>query len=68
MAQTDSIISFVELKRLAESLLPRTSILRVLILSEPDYLPRQEGLVKLTVFVKRPYQEEKRQKPRNNCQ
>jgi len=57
MAQIDSVVSFVELKRLAVSLLPRSSTLRSLILSEPDYLPRQEGLIKITVYAKLLYQE-----------
>jgi len=57
MTQVDSIISFVELKRLAISLLARNSTLRSLILSEPDYLPRQEGLVKVMVYSKILHQE-----------
>jgi len=57
MTEIDGFVSFVELKRMAVSLLPRNSILRSLILSEPDCLPRQEGLVKITVYAKLLYQE-----------
>jgi len=57
MTHADIAVSFVELKRLAVSLLPRNSILRNLILSEPDYVPRQEGLVKVMVYSKILHQE-----------
>lgn len=51
------MMSFVELKRLATELLPANSTLRRLILSEPDEVPRIEGLGKLTVYVKLLYSE-----------
>ncbi len=50
-------ISMVELKNLARKLLPSNSMLRMLILSEPDELPRDEGLAKLQIFVRLLYQE-----------
>ncbi len=57
MAQTESAVSFTELKRLAQTMLKQGSVLRSLILSEPDYLPRTEALVKISVYVKLLYQE-----------
>jgi hypothetical protein len=51
------MMSFVELKRLAKELLPARSVLRSLILSEPDEVPKMEGLGKLTVYVKLLYSE-----------
>lgn len=50
-------VSLVELKRLAEKLLPRASTLRMLILSEPDYLQKDVALAKIEIFVKLLYQE-----------
>jgi hypothetical protein len=50
-------VSLVELKRLAEKLLPRTSALRMLILSEPDFLQRNVALAKIEIFVKLLYHE-----------
>jgi len=57
MQVTEQAVSLVELKRLAQKLLPRTSILRSLILSEPDYLPRQVAVAKIEIFVRLLYQE-----------
>jgi len=57
MTEVPSAMNFGELKRLALNLLPRNSILRSLILSEPDSVPKQEGLVKLTIYVKLLHQE-----------
>ncbi|MFH0896458.1 MAG: hypothetical protein V1850_00210 [Candidatus Bathyarchaeota archaeon] len=48
----DNDMSLIELKRIAASLLPRDSLLRSIILSEPDSIPRPEGLAKLEIFVK----------------
>jgi hypothetical protein len=50
-------VSFVELKSLAKKLLPQNSTLRMLILSEPDYLPKEAGLAKLEIFSKLLYRE-----------
>ncbi len=55
---TQVLVNMVPLKQLAERILPRKSILRMLVLSEPDYLPRQEALVKIEIFVKLLYQEQ----------
>ncbi len=53
----EQTISLVELKNLARRLLPSNSTLRMLILSEPDELPRDEGLAKLQIFVRLLHQE-----------
>jgi len=50
-------VSLVELKKLAERSLSRTSLLRDLILVEPDYLPREIALAKVEIFVKLLYVE-----------
>lgn len=57
LIQLKSNISLVELKQLAIKLLPGKSLLRSIILSEPDFLPRQEGLIKVGFFVKLLYEE-----------
>jgi hypothetical protein len=46
------MISLVELKRLAQTLLPKSSMLRSIILTEPDYLSRQEAAIKAGIFAK----------------
>jgi len=60
MQAVETVVSIVELKELARRLLRSNSVLRMLILSEPDYLARQECLIKLMVYVKLLYQELKR--------
>ncbi len=50
-------MSFLDLKELTRRFLSSNSVLRGLILSEPDYLPRQEALVKVQIYVKLLYQE-----------
>lgn len=50
-------VNLVELKRLAEKFLSTTSLLRNLILAEPDYLPRERALAKVEIFVKLLYAE-----------
>jgi hypothetical protein len=45
------MVSLVQLKALVKDYLPISSVLRALILSEPDFLPRHEALVKLLVYV-----------------
>jgi len=47
-----NIVSMIELKNLARRLLPQSSTLRMLILCEPDYMPKTELLPKLDIFVK----------------
>ncbi len=50
-------VSLVELKALARRLLPRNSILQTIILSEPDFLPREVALAKVEICVKLLYKE-----------
>ena len=52
IANQTNVVSLVELKQLANNMLPKNSTLRTLILSEPDYLPKEDALVKLEIFVK----------------
>ena len=56
-ARETDVISLTEIKETARKLLPRESLLRALILSEPDLMPRQIGLAKVEVFAKLLYQE-----------
>jgi hypothetical protein len=53
----------VELKKLARTLLPSSSVLRDLILSEPDYLPNEEVAIKVRVYSKLLYRELKGSDP-----
>jgi hypothetical protein len=57
--QSQDAVSIVELKNLARSMLPSSSALRGLILSEPDYLPKEEVAIKLKVYSKLLYREVK---------
>jgi len=50
-------LSLVELKAIAKNMLTVRSLLRGLILSEPDYLPKNEAMAKVEIFVKLLYQE-----------
>ncbi len=50
-------VSLVELKALARRMLPKNSILQIIILSEPDILPREVALAKVEIFVRLLYQE-----------
>lgn len=54
---TGDITSLADLKSMATRLLPATSALRMLILSEPDILPRSEVMAKLEIFLRLLYQE-----------
>jgi len=47
----------VELKKLARTMLPSSSALRDLILSEPDYLPSNEVAIKVRVYSRLLYRE-----------
>jgi len=47
----------IELKSLARTMLPASSALRHLILSEPDFLPAEEAAVKAKIFSKLLYRE-----------
>jgi hypothetical protein len=57
--QVQDAVSIVELKSLARSRLPSSSALRGLILSEPDYLPKEEVLIKVRVYSRLLYREMK---------
>jgi len=50
-------LSLIELKAIAKNILPVRSVLRSLILSEPDCLPKREAMAKVEIFVKLLYQE-----------
>lgn len=50
--QDTELLDLRKLKSVAEKLLPPSSLLRQIIVSEPDYIPRSEGLVKLPLFAK----------------
>jgi hypothetical protein len=50
-------VSLVELKRLALQLLPTNSSLRAILLSEPDYVPRQEVCALMPIFIRLLYKE-----------
>ena len=52
-------VSVVDLKNLARSSLPSSSALRELILSEPDYLPKEEVALKVKMYSKLLYREMK---------
>jgi hypothetical protein len=51
-------VSIVELKNLARSMLPSSSALRGIIMSEPDCLPREEVEIKVRVYSKLLYRDE----------
>ena len=50
-------VSMVELKALAADFLDRRSMLRLLVLAEPDFLSREHALAKVLVFARVFYQE-----------
>lgn len=50
--QDNAFLDMRKLKSLAQKLLPPSSLLRNLILAEPDYIPRSEGSVKIPMFAK----------------
>ena len=55
--QTEGSVSLIDLKNLARTMLPSSSALRQLILSEPDYLPADEAMIKAGVYVRLLYHE-----------
>ena len=57
ISQESKGVSIVELKATAKRMLPATSTLRNVILSEPDCLPREAVLPKVEIFVRLLYQE-----------
>ncbi len=50
--QDNDLLDLRKLKSVAEKLLPPSSLLRKIIMSEPDYIPRSEGRVKLPLFAR----------------
>jgi hypothetical protein len=54
---TTTSVSFTDLKYLAEKHLEASSILRSLIIAEPDYLPREVVLAKLVAYAMLLYDE-----------
>ncbi|MGD0329794.1 MAG: hypothetical protein ABSB40_05005 [Nitrososphaeria archaeon] len=50
-------VSLIELKSLANRMLPRDSVLRTLLSSEPDFLPRSEAMIKIEIYVRLLYKE-----------
>jgi hypothetical protein len=50
--QDTELLDLRKLKSVAEKLLPSSSLLRKIIVIEPDYIPRSEGLVKIPWFAK----------------
>ena len=61
--QVQNLVSIVDLKNLARTMLPTSSALRDLILSEPDYLPREEVMIKVRMYSKLLYRELKFSNP-----
>jgi hypothetical protein len=56
---TEGVVSLVELKKLARTKLPSSSALRDLILSEPDFLPDDEVMIKVRMYSRLLYREMK---------
>jgi hypothetical protein len=56
--QSQDAVSIVELKNLARRILPSSSSLRRLILSVPDYLPKEEVAIKVRVYSRLLYRDE----------
>jgi hypothetical protein len=52
-----NLVSIIELKSLARRMLSPSSTLRNLILSEPDYVPSAEVIVKVRIYSKLLYRE-----------
>ena len=57
--QEQALVSMVDLKKLAGTKLPPSSALRDLILSEPDYLPEDEVMIKVRMYSRLLYREMK---------
>jgi hypothetical protein len=53
----NSDVSLVSLKSLAAKMLDGGSMLRMLVLAEPDLLPREAAIAKVQVFVRVLYEE-----------
>lgn len=61
--QVQNLVSIIDLKNLARTMLPTSSALRDLILSEPDYLPNDEVMIKVRMYSKLLYRELKVSNP-----
>jgi hypothetical protein len=57
--QRSGMVSFLSLKEMVQRLLDRRSLLRLLVLSEPDSLPRPAALAKVEIFVRLLYEDER---------
>jgi hypothetical protein len=55
--QARTLVSILDLKKLARTRLSSSSALRDLILSEPDYLPEEEVLIKVKMYSRLLYRE-----------
>ena len=55
--QVQNLVSIIDLKTLARRMLPTSSALRDLILSEPDYLPNDEVMINVRMYSKLLYRE-----------
>ena len=55
--QVEKAVGIVDLKNLARAVLPSSSALRGLILSEPDFLPSDEVSVRVRMYSKLLYRE-----------
>jgi hypothetical protein len=61
LEQSPDMVNFVELKQLAVKLFPPTSILRKMILGEPDMMSRTNAIAKMEIYVRLLYSELKDQ-------
>ena len=57
LEKSPDMVSLVELKQLVVKLLPPTSILRTMVLSEKDLISRSDAIAKLEIFVRLLYME-----------
>jgi hypothetical protein len=57
LEQPQDMVSFVELKQLVVKLFPPTSILRKMILGEPDMMSRTNSIAKMEIYVRLLYSE-----------
>jgi hypothetical protein len=55
--QARTLVGILDLKKLARARLSSSSALRDLILSEPDYLPEEEVLIKVKMYSRLLYRE-----------
>jgi len=54
---SQEMVSLVGVKQLAQQMLPSSSALRIILLSQPDILPRSEALSKMEICSQLLYQE-----------